>query len=112
MSARSSAALIAEIQQRSGLSQAELARRAGIQRSVLNAYIRGHREPGGDALLRIAAAAGQSLEPTERRPPVDPERAGRILQQVLDLAEALPFRPSAENRFPPLVHRLAGGSRP
>lgn len=101
-----SALLVAEIQRRSGLSQAELARRAGIPRSVLNAYIRGHREPGTDTLMRIASAGGFGLGLTERRPPVDPERAGRILVQVLELAEALPFRPRAEMQFPRLADRL------
>jgi transcriptional regulator with XRE-family HTH domain len=99
--------LVAEIQERSGLSQAELARRAGIPRSVLNVYIHGHREPGAEALARIAAAAGFRLELSERMPPVDPERAGRILTQVLELAEALPFRPRAEIEYPPLAERLA-----
>jgi len=91
------------------LSQAELARRAGLPRSVLNAYLRGHREPGTDALLRIASAAGLELHLEERRPPVDSERAGRILVQVLELAEALPFRPRAEMQFPKLADRLGGG---
>ena len=103
----SAAALVAEILQKSGLTQAELARRAGLQRSVLNAYLHGHREPGVDALLRIAGAAGVKLELEERRPPVDPQRAGYILNQVLGLAEALPFRPRAEMSYPPLKDRLA-----
>jgi transcriptional regulator with XRE-family HTH domain len=103
----STVSLIDEIQRRSGLSQAELARRAGIPRSVLNAYLRGGREPGTDALLQIAAAAGLSLRLDHRRPPVDPDRASRILVQVLELAEALPFRPRAEMQFPPLAERLA-----
>lgn len=104
----STTSLIGEIQRRSGLSQAELARRAGIPRSVLNAYLRGGREPGADALLRITAAAGMNLRVDRRRPPVDPDRASRILVQVLELAEALPFRPRAEMQFPPLAQRLAG----
>lgn len=104
----SPASLVGEIHRRSGLSQAELARRAGLPRSVLNAYIRGGREPGTEALMRIAAAAGLSLGLSKRRPPVDPERASRILVQVLDLAEALPFRPRAEIQYPPLVERLGG----
>jgi transcriptional regulator with XRE-family HTH domain len=104
---RSTVSLIEEIQRQSGLSQAELARRAGIQRSVLNAYVRGSREPGTDALLRIAAAGGVALRPEPREPPVDPERASRILVQVLELAEALPFRPHAEMQFPPLAELLA-----
>jgi transcriptional regulator with XRE-family HTH domain len=102
----SAAILVAEILQKSGLTQAELARRAGLQRSVLNSYLRGHREPGADALLRIAGAAGVKLELGERRPPVDPQRAGYILNQVLGLAEALPYRPRAEMAYPPLKDRL------
>jgi len=95
--------------EQSDLTQAELARRAGIPRSVLNAYLRGHREPGADALLRIAAAAGFELQPRRRRSPVDPERAGKILVQVLGLAEALPFRPRAEIQYPNLADRFAPG---
>jgi transcriptional regulator with XRE-family HTH domain len=108
MAREPAAALVGAILRRSGLSQAELARRAGIPRSVLNVYIRGHREPGTDTALRLAAAAGVSLELSQRRPPVDPERAGRILVQVLELAEALPFRPRAEMQYPRLADRLAG----
>jgi transcriptional regulator with XRE-family HTH domain len=106
-SPRSVVSLIEEIQRQSSLSQAELARRAGISRSVLNAYIRGSREPGADALLRIAAAGGMALRTEPRKPPVDPKRASRILVQVLELAEALPFRPRAEMQFPPLAEQLA-----
>lgn len=102
--------LIREIQLRSGLSQAELARRAGMPRSVLNVYLRGRREPGAEALLRLAGAGGLDLQLEERRPPVDAERAGRILVQVLELAEALPFRPRAENDYPPLAKRLKDGA--
>jgi transcriptional regulator with XRE-family HTH domain len=98
--------LVARIVEGSGLSQAELARRAGIPRSVLNVYVRGRREPGADTLIRLAAAGGFDLELTRRTPPVDPERAGKILVQVLELAEALPFRPRAELEFPPLAERL------
>jgi transcriptional regulator with XRE-family HTH domain len=103
----STAALVAEILRKSGLTQAELARRAGLPRSVLNAYIQGHREPGAVAVLRLAGAAGVKLELEERRPPVDQQRASFILNQVLGLAEALPYRPRAELAYPPLKDRLA-----
>lgn len=103
----SAASLVQTALDQSGLSQAELARRAGISRSVLNAYLKGHREPGADALLRIVSAAGGKLEIGENKPPVDPVRAGRILNQVLGLAEALPYRPRAEMAYPPLKDRLA-----
>ncbi|HEX3736061.1 MAG TPA: helix-turn-helix transcriptional regulator [Solirubrobacterales bacterium] len=104
------AGLVERIVDGSGLSQAELARRAGIPRSVLNVYLRGRREPGADALVRLAGAAGFDLQLTRREPPVDPQRAGEILVQVLELAEALPFRPRAELQFPPLIERLAAAA--
>jgi transcriptional regulator with XRE-family HTH domain len=99
--------LIRDIRRESGLSQAELARRAGLTRSVMNAYARGRRQPGVDALARIAAAAG--LEVTVGRPAEDARlhRAGRILEQVLDLAEALPQRRRSSLQYPPLT-ALAG----
>lgn len=100
------AALIEEIQQKSGLSQAELARRAGLPRSVVNVYLRGKREPGADVLARLAAAGGLELELAPRKAPVDPERAAKILVQVLELAEALPFRARPELDYPKLADRL------
>jgi transcriptional regulator with XRE-family HTH domain len=104
----SAASLVEEIQRRSGLSQAELARRAGLSRSVVNVYLRGNREPGADVLARLAAAGGLELGLTPRKPAVDVERAGKILVQVLELAEALPFRPRPELGYPRLADRLAG----
>ena len=93
--------LIGEIRRRSGLRQAELARRAGLSRSVVSAYERGRRQPGVDALARLAAAAGLRLE-LGRIDPVDPVRAGRILSQVLDLAESLPTRRRGPLEYPSL----------
>jgi hypothetical protein len=58
-------------------------------------------------LLRIASAGGFDLQLSPRKPPVDPERAGRILVQVLELAEALPFRRGAKLDYPRLRDRLA-----
>lgn len=94
--------LLREIHRRSGLTQAELARRAGIPRSVVNTYLRGHREAGADALFRIAAAGRLELRLARRTPPVDAKRAGRRLTEVLDLAEALPFRRARTLRYPKL----------
>jgi len=107
----SASVLIQEALDKSGLTQAELARRAGLPRSVLSAYLRGHREPGADALLRVVTAAGGRLEIAERKPPVDPERAGKILIQVVGLAEALPYRPRAKMPYPRLADRLVHASK-
>jgi transcriptional regulator with XRE-family HTH domain len=102
-----SASLTSRILRRSGLTQAELARRAGLPRSVLNVYLKGRREPGADTLARIAAAAGFQLDLAPRLPPVDPVRAGTILTQVLELAESLPYRPRAELGYPHLPARVS-----
>jgi transcriptional regulator with XRE-family HTH domain len=106
ITARVAPRLIGEIRRESGLRQAELARRAGLPRSVVNAYERGRRQPSVDALARIAAAAGLELRIGPSSAPVDPVRAGRILAQVLDLAEALPGRRRGALEYPPLS-RLA-----
>ncbi|HEX4837314.1 MAG TPA: helix-turn-helix transcriptional regulator [Solirubrobacteraceae bacterium] len=108
MTQRSSASdLIGAIRRRSGLTQAELARRAYMPRSVVNAYERGNRQPGVNALARIAAAANLKLEIAPAANPVDPDRAGRLLAQVLDLAEALPSKRRGPLSYPPLS-RLGG----
>lgn len=106
MSITPSATLVEQIRSQSGISQAELGRRAGLPRSVVNAYLKGSREPGADALARLAAAAGFELGLKRREPPVDAKRAGQILVQVLELAEALPFRPRADSGYPLLSDRL------
>jgi transcriptional regulator with XRE-family HTH domain len=98
--------IASEILNNSGLSQAELARRAAMPRSVVNAYVRGKREPGADALARLAAAGGLELKLAPRKPPVDVDRASKILVQVLELAEALPFRPRPELNYPRLPDRV------
>jgi transcriptional regulator with XRE-family HTH domain len=96
--------LLIDARHRAGVSQAELARRSGLPRSVLNAYEHGRRQPGADVLARIVRAAGFDLrlEPTSRG--VDERRAARILSQVLDLAEALPSR-RRRLTFPPFLQR-------
>lgn len=97
--------LLRDARRRAGLSQAELARRAGVPRSVVNAYERSSREPGVDTLEAILRAAGfrLGLEPT-----IDLERNARILSQVLDLAASLPYRPKPRLISPPFKDRIAG----
>jgi transcriptional regulator with XRE-family HTH domain len=101
--AASAPPLIAEIRERSGLRAAELARRAGLPRSVVSAYEHGRRQPGVDALARLAEAGGLRLRLGPAPPPVDPQRAARILSQVLDLAEALPARRRGALEYPPFA---------
>jgi transcriptional regulator with XRE-family HTH domain len=101
------AELLAEIRAGSGLTQAELARRSGLDRSVLNAYQRGRRQPSVAALSRIAAAGGMELQVGATRGSTGDEFAGRVLAQVLDLAGALPFRRREKLEYPPLIRLRA-----
>jgi hypothetical protein len=77
-----------------------------MPRSVVNAYERGHRQPGVEALANVLRAAGFELR-LARAGAVDPERAGRLLAQVLDLAEALPTRRRGRLRYPQFGRRAA-----
>jgi transcriptional regulator with XRE-family HTH domain len=95
--------LIGKIRSISGLTQAELARRTGLQSSVLSAYEHGRRQPSGAALARIARAAGLELELTETPGDASLERQGRILELVLDFAGSLPFKGRGELQYPPLI---------
>ncbi len=99
--------LLAEIRRESGLSQAELARRSGIQQSVLSAYEHGRRQPSAAALARIAAAAGLELQISPLADADALARSGEILIQVLDLADRLPSKPPGELRYPPLIQLAA-----
>jgi transcriptional regulator with XRE-family HTH domain len=96
-------ALIERIRLTSGLSQAQLARRAGIQSSVLSAYEHGRRQPSVAALARIAAAAALELEISPLSDADALDRSGKILIQVLDLADRMPSKSRGELRYPPLI---------
>ncbi len=54
---------------RAGMSQAELARRAGVSQPVISAYEGGRREPGLEMLRKLVAASGHDLTiSVEQRP--------------------------------------------
>lgn len=97
----SAATLIKQMRNTAGLTQAGLARRSGVSRTVINAYERGTRDPGAEALARLAEASGQELTVRPRRQ-LDLARNARVLAEVLDLAELLPHRRRSELTFPPL----------
>jgi transcriptional regulator with XRE-family HTH domain len=80
---------------RSGRSQADVAAAAGLPASVLSAYERNRRQPAADTAAHIAACLGYRL--TFSRLP-DPSVQADRLVEVLDLAEALPFRPRPQGR--------------
>ena len=101
-------ALIRDARLAAGLTQAELAARSGTSQATLSAYEGGAKVPTATTLARVLAAAGRRLSSVpSSRPVVTPgrdelERRGRVLAQVLDLAERLPYRPRRELPYPPL----------
>jgi predicted nucleotidyltransferase/DNA-binding XRE family transcriptional regulator len=54
-------ALLRQARKRAGLSQVELAARAGVAQSVISAYESGQRQPSIPALARLIGAAGFEL---------------------------------------------------
>ena len=61
--------LLRQARKRAGLSQVDLASRAGITQSVISAYESGQRQPSLPALARLIDAAGFELTLGLRRPP-------------------------------------------
>lgn len=90
--------LIKTARQRQGLSQAELAARAGTSQPVISAYEHGRRSPSISTLRRLVAAAGERLHvglaarAPAVPPPVGPEGHAARLVDVLLLADAIPRR--------------------
>ncbi len=99
--------LIRQARRSAGITQAELSRRSGISVPVLSAYENGRRQPSVAALARISDACGEELSLRPRLAPYGSARAAHILEQVLDLADALPYRPRPELAYPPLRKQLA-----
>ena len=91
-----------------GLSQSQLAERAGTSQAAISVYESGRKKPSVATLGRILEAAGARLavEPT---PPANRAdrltQNGRRLVDVLALAEALPSRHARNLRYPSLRPR-------
>ena len=93
---------------RAGLSQHQLATRAGTSQATLSAYENGRKEPTVETFNRLLAAAASRLvvEPAERPvvqvPDAQLAQRGRTLLRVLELAAALPSSHRTGLRFPRL----------
>ncbi len=91
-----------------GLTQTRLAKRAGTSQATVSAYEAGRKTPSAETFSRLLAASGARLDVRPARAPVrsltiaERERRGRILAQVIELAEALPARHSRQLNVPPL----------
>jgi transcriptional regulator with XRE-family HTH domain len=82
--------VLASLRRRAGHTQVELAASTGIPASVLSAYERGRRQPSLANASRIIEALGYSVKFDLV---LDPAEQARRLRDVLELAEALPYRP-------------------
>ena len=69
MEAATAGALLRQARKRVGLSQVDLAARAGVTQSVISAYESGQRQPSIPALARLVDAAGLELTMGLRKPP-------------------------------------------
>lgn len=98
--------LLRQARRRTGITQAELAKRCGVPQSVLSAYERGRRQPSVAALARLLASMGLGLQLTDRA--LDPVVAGRHLGELLDFAADFPPRDPGPLRYPPLPRSNTG----
>jgi transcriptional regulator with XRE-family HTH domain len=98
---------------RAGLTQGELAARAGTSQATISAYENGSKQPSVATFSRLLAAAGARLAVEAlANPVVEPSvgelaAAGATLAEVITLAEALPVRHARELRYPRLAGRRA-----
>ena len=112
MSRVDTSAIIRRARADSGLTQSALASRAGTSQATLSAYESGRKQPSAATLARVLAAAGRRLSAVPAERPVvqvgDEElaRRGRVLLDVLSLADILPSEHSPELRYPPLRTRM------
>ena len=101
--------LIRAARVRRGLTQADLAARAGTSQPVISAYEHGRRDPTTAMLRRLIGATGEQLElrlaavPLELPPPANPEEHAARLVDVLLLADAIPARPPRTATMPRLL---------
>jgi uncharacterized protein len=99
--------LLRTVRRRRGLTQEELARRAGTSQPVISAYEHGRRDPTVGTLRRMIEAAGERLRvaasapASDLPPPADLDEHARRLLDVLSLADAIPHRPRSSTLIAP-----------
>jgi len=99
--------------ERAGLTQGQLAARAGTSQATISAYESGTKEPYVATFNRLLSALGARLTveplaaPLHEPSRVELARAGETLAEVIALADALPVKHSRRLRYPRLGTRAA-----
>lgn len=78
----------------SGLTKAELHRRSGVSRALIDAYLSGAKQPTVAQVERLARAGGAALEVAVLAPRPAPRPVSPLVYAVLELADVLPRRPA------------------
>ena len=101
------ASLVREARERAGLTQQDLATRAGVPQSTVSVYERGIRIPTLPTLERLLRAAGFTLEAELMPAGPDVQRNGAILVDLLELADRLPSERPRHLSYPRLSETSA-----
>jgi len=88
-----SAELLARVRRGAGLSQEELARRAGTSRTAVSAYEHGRKSPALDTVDRLVSAAGYELD---ARPRVEFVAVSGVRGRVVLVPTRLPQLPAVQ----------------
>lgn len=105
------ATLLRESRRRAGLTQREVAERAGTSAAAVCLYEQGQRVPRVDTLARLIAATGATLavSATASIHRLDLEANARTLEDLLELADHLPKRSGRHLLAPPFASLARAG---
>jgi transcriptional regulator with XRE-family HTH domain len=112
---------VADLLARSGLTKAELSRRSGVSRALIDDYLKGRRQPSVAQLQKLGEPAGFHVDlawvdptPAWARPnpamdaiPLTIEERAVVLEMVCDLVAVLPARERGALEFPPFRELVA-----
>jgi transcriptional regulator with XRE-family HTH domain len=102
MASNLGASLIRQARERAGLTQQELATRAGVPQSTVSVYERGIRVPTLPTLERLLRAAGFTVEVELVPAGPDAQRNGALLVDLLELADRTPTERAGHLSYPRL----------